>query len=570
MGADLGDLRQLVTRLGGPCSTELNAVLQKMAETVQGSSGYWTGANADRFRSEFTKFTVKVRGDLDRTLESAARVTGQNLAAIAAATGAGAGPSLLPGTADLSSEVAAAFSAEHFFIDQQDAASPALARQVSTWWRHLSAAERSELLKDEPATIGALDGLPATVRDQANRGVFSADYAKLEAQKAELESQTKGATSGILGVPVLGSLINDADGTAAKQAQLANVEGLLSGMDTIKARLGQPGKGQGGLPPVYLLGFDTSDLGHVMVSFGDPDTANNVVTYVPGVGAKLSSCGGDLERAARLWRQSGGYAPGKQIASIYWLGYHAPQLDTSILDPTTSLASEDEAKAAAPALDSFAAGLAAAHDPAFKAHSVMLGHSYGSLTVGMAATRWPGKLADDLAFVGSPGVGVSNAGQLGVPADHVFAGQAANDPVPDLPATPSVPLEDLNLATEPIAALSELAIGWGADRLGLSDASHFGTNPARPSFGAQDFAVDPSSIGHAHSSYWDLHSTSLKNLARIVDGEQVTLAYPGGPSSASGSPSPSAAPPPVPPSPTPQPPHPAQHPSPSPQPESPP
>ena len=38
-------------------------------------------------------------------------------------------------------------------------------------------------------------------------------------------------------------------------------------------------------------------------------------------------------------------------------------------------------------------------------HTVMLGHSYGSLVVGEAATRAPG-LATDLAFVGSPGVSV--------------------------------------------------------------------------------------------------------------------------------------------------------------------
>lgn len=118
----------------------------------------------------------------------------------------------------------------------------------------------------------------------------------------------------------------------------------------------------------------------------------------------------DLSRASLLWRQAYQAAPASSTASIFWLGYTTPQLNTSELDPALSMASEDDANAAAPALDSFAAGLAAAHVPGFAAHTMMLGHSYGSLVVGRAAVRWPGKLADDLAFIGSPGTPTPNTG----------------------------------------------------------------------------------------------------------------------------------------------------------------
>jgi hypothetical protein len=50
---------------------------------------------------------------------------------------------------------------------------------------------------------------------------------------------------------------------------------------------------------------------------------------------------------------------------------------------------------------------------------------------------------------------------LACPAGHVFAGAAANDPVPDLP--PADPA------------------GW------FEGSSHFGTNPAFPQFVARDF-----------------------------------------------------------------------------------
>jgi hypothetical protein len=406
---------------------------------------------------------------------------------------------------------------------QRDQGNPGLAQAVRAWWRMLPPARQHQILTADPAVIGWLDGLPATVRDNANRSVFRATCTRLEALKARLEAQLKGAASGLLGVPGLGSLINDADGAGARQAELARIEGILSGMDAIKAVLGQPGKGQNGLPPVYLLGFDASDLGHAIVSVGDPGTANNVVTYVPGLGSGFgSTAAGDLRRTSLLWQQAHRFAP----ASIYWLGYNAPQLDPPsvpqvaafALDPgiaplpdlhpaqNAQVAFTTTARGAAVALDSFAAGLAAAHDPSFAAHTVMLGHSYGSLVVGEAAVRVPGKLADDLTFVGSPGVGVSNATDLGVPASHVFAGAASHDPVPDLP--PANPVD------------------WFS-----SSPAHFGTNPASPPFGARDFYVGPGNpvslsdpIG-AHSQYWDPHSASLINMAYIVDGLYATMSW---------------------------------------------
>ena len=402
---------------------------------------------------------------------------------------------------------------------QRGGDSPGLAQAVSTWWLMLPAARRHQLLTGNPAVLGWLDGLPAPVRDTANRTVFWSTYAKLEAEKAKLEAQVSGDTSGLLAVPGLGSLINDADGAAVKQAELAHIEGILQGMDAIKAVLGQPGKGQDNLPPVYLLGFDATNLGHAIVSIGDPGTARDVVTYVPGLGSGFpSTASGDLTRATRLWRQASAIAPaGVTVASVYWLGYDAPQLDLKLSESSLSpvnlaqdaqVAFAADAQDAAPALDSFAAGLAAAHDPSFTAHTVMLGHSYGSLVVGEAAVRAPGKLADDLTFVGSPGVGVNKAAELGIPAGHVFAGAAAHDPVPDLP--PADPAD------------------W------LDGSSHFGTNPAFPQFGARDFYVNPGSpvsvtdpIG-AHSQYWDVGSASLKNLAKITDGQygQVQWATP--------------------------------------------
>jgi alpha/beta hydrolase family protein len=379
----------------------------------------------------------------------------------------------------------------------------------------------------QAAAVGqrlALDGLPAVARDQANRIVFRTAYDRLMAEQkqltAELARDEKLSSHDAWQVMRLGM----PPAPQGVVADLMQVTALLAGMRAISHALGRQGQGQNGLPPVYLLGLDPRGLGHCIVSYGNPDAADNVVTYVPGVGSTLAGANGDLTRASRLWWQANRDAPsGVSVASVYWLGYTAPQLNLSAFDPAQSLATEDEANAAAPALDSFAAGLSAAHVPGFAAHTVMLGHSYGSLVVGRAAVRWPGQLAHDLVFVGSPGVGVDKADQLGVPADHVFAGQAGGDPVPDLP--PTVSLSDVEHDPFVFAPVAFGQLLYGIDRnlRGLHDESHFGTNPAIPQFGGQDFSVAhgpyPMYTVRDHSSYWDPRSVSLSNLAHIVDGQ---------------------------------------------------
>jgi pimeloyl-ACP methyl ester carboxylesterase len=79
-----------------------------------------------------------------------------------------------------------------------------------------------------------------------------------------------------------------------------------------------------------------------------------------------------------------------------WLDYDAP-------DFVDEGAGRGRAEAAVAGLRRFQDGLRATHD-GDPAHLTVLGHSYGSLVVGTAAQA-PGPIADDVVFVGSPGVG---------------------------------------------------------------------------------------------------------------------------------------------------------------------
>jgi hypothetical protein len=90
-GADLAELSGLVTQLGGPDRADLAAALDRMNTAVQESSPWWVGDYADRFRRDFAAFVSRTNTGLDGVLSQAARVTRQNLGAIAAATGEAGG-----------------------------------------------------------------------------------------------------------------------------------------------------------------------------------------------------------------------------------------------------------------------------------------------------------------------------------------------------------------------------------------------------------------------------------------------------------------------------------------------
>jgi uncharacterized protein YukE len=87
VGADLAELQSLVQRLAGPMRSQLDSQLSSMNSAVEASAGYWTGNNANKFRSDFAHFVSQTNAALNRVLEEASKVSGQNLSAIEAATG---------------------------------------------------------------------------------------------------------------------------------------------------------------------------------------------------------------------------------------------------------------------------------------------------------------------------------------------------------------------------------------------------------------------------------------------------------------------------------------------------
>ena len=104
------------------------------------------------------------------------------------------------------------------------------------------------------------------------------------------------------------------------------------------------------------------------------------------------------------------------MSTIAWIGYDAPQVPGwenpgKSLSGAWEVSNDDAAKAGARDLARFYDGLGASHEGA-PAHLTAIGHSYGSLTTGLALQEPGNHGVGDAIFDGSPGVAASTAEQL--------------------------------------------------------------------------------------------------------------------------------------------------------------
>lgn len=342
---------------------------------------------------------------------------------------------------------------------------------VTKWWNGLSSDQQSALLASEPSRIGAMDGVPATVRDAANRTVLS-----------DLRTQTEQQITDLKNTPT--SPYDEGFGLMQQQEQIGKLQTKLDGMTELQKVLADGGAD--GTPQKYLLEVDATGIGHSVIASGNPDTADNVVTVVPGVSTDLSA--GHVEEyttaADSIVNSAHDADPTQSTSAIAWMNYNAPATVPGALF-------SGPAEAGGPVLDTFQQGLYATHVAGDPLHTTVIGHSYGTTVVG-EATQAPGGLrADDVVLAASPGINVDNAAAMHVPdgASHVWATRDDNDP-----------------------------IVWAE---GFHD-----TDPVTPAFGAHVFnaGVGPDGLLAAHSYYFDPSSPAMANFGQIATGhyDQVT------------------------------------------------
>ncbi|MFF9566662.1 alpha/beta hydrolase [Streptomyces sp. NPDC014685] len=372
----------------------------------------------------------------------------------------------------------------------------------ANWWKGLSEEQRAAYVSMHPASVGALDGLPSDVRDDANRLVLTEQRAVKQVEYDAWLKKEPGHYEPYInpwtGREVKGAMVPTEEWKEWNEKK-EKFESGLKGMDDIQRRFDSY-TSESSRP--YLLGFDSKDMGRAILSIGNPDTADNVVTYVPGTFAKLESIDGDITRAQLLQAQAAAVDGSRNTASIVWLGYDAPQ---SILTDATETGWADRAERP---LGNFLQGIEEANHR--EVNQTLLGHSYGSLVAGQTMSTHLDLPVDNAIMVGSPGVGVDHAKDLNIPPDRVFAATAENDLI--------------NLAPPPAGTLAPLN-PKAYMRLFDDHSIVHGTDPVSDDFGGRVFEVpagkSPGSGGEmmpAHSQYWD--DDPLNSMARIVTGGQ--------------------------------------------------
>jgi alpha/beta hydrolase family protein len=270
------------------------------------------------------------------------------------------------------------------------------------WWAKLPVALQVALMTHYPGRLGNANGLPAEVRDEANRIRLDEDYEKVVAKVHRGESLT------------------DAE------------KNVIKTVNQIKEREAHLDPLTGKPVPVQLYIYDPAAFdgdGRVAISIGDLDEADHVAVNVRGatnVQGLTSSRSENVYDEARYARSG----TGDSVAVLEWMGYDAPNgsvpdADRSDYAEAAGVADDDMAWAGGKQLVADIDGLRASRsdDPA---HLTVIGHSYGSTTAAAAARQ--GLDADDLVLVGSPGVPVYEAGDLPTGGDHTWVGSGSTDP----------------------------------------------------------------------------------------------------------------------------------------------
>lgn len=328
--------------------------------------------------------------------------------------------------------------------------------EANAWWQSLSAEDQDAVLAQHPEWLGNTDGIPAGVRDRANRALIDVYRTELQAEAERLQAALDGNRFG-------GTFTND-------DARLALVLSKIQGLDEIE----------------IVIGRDNRQL-MAAVAVGDVDSADHVAVFTPGLGTTVQK---DLSRyddsMRALWEtardESELYGDGGSVATVSWLGYEAPQMSKVYDLGGGSVVSPAAAEQGAVRLADFYRGVDASRsvDP----HLTAVAHSYGSTTTGYALREQTG--VDSAVIFGSPGMGISEIGELHVPEGQVFRIEARNDVVADL------------------------------QRFGL-DPSHVG---GIEGLSAEESVVDGRSLAEStgHSAYLRADTTSQHNIAAVVAG----------------------------------------------------
>ncbi|MET9201897.1 alpha/beta hydrolase, partial [Gordonia sp. NPDC003585] len=290
-------------------------------------------------------------------------------------------------------------------------------------WDALPADQQRALIATHPEWLGNAPGIPSDVRHEVNLSRLAGVRSHLREVRDRMRKQVDRHLFG-------GLFTNEDAGLKQVERKIADVERLqeLIG-DKPWSRQNPDGR------MLLLLDMASGEQGKAAVAIGNPDDADHVSVTTPGMDTNIRDsfpgAMGEIEslrdEAYRQLRLTPG-RHGETVSTIMWLGYEPPDNRGTRLPGWSffEVAQQDRATNGAPDLVEFYRGLDATSnkdDP----HLSAFGHSYGSLTQGIALQQPGGHPIDDAAFYGSPGFEAGTEAELGLAPGHGFVMQGDRD-----------------------------------------------------------------------------------------------------------------------------------------------
>ena len=365
-------------------------------------------------------------------------------------------------------------------------------KQFHDLWEQLTP-EQKDALYQRDHSIGNHDGMPAVDRDYFNRSALRDELTHAQAAQAQadaLKNQHPDWANG-QNIPrpnTPGAIFDDRLKYEAWQRQYDAARGGAKNLPDLQA----VDKSVTGFPDRKLLLLDTKsgELVHAAVAVGNPDTAEHVSVTAPGLNTTVhGSIVGMSDEATAMQREalhqlsiSHGHES-EGVATVAWIGYDAPQIPGfdekgASLEGAWGVSHDDLAKVGAHNLAGFYDGITASHE-GVPAELTAIGHSYGSLTTGLALQEPGNHGVTDAIFYGSPGIEATTPQELQLPPGHVFTMETPNDPIQAVYDGPPALKAGAAMLPPPF---NSLALS-GLQALDLTGAGQFGPNPAtNPNF----------------------------------------------------------------------------------------
>lgn len=386
------------------------------------------------------------------------------------------------------------------------------------YWSKQSYEQKQYLCDHYPEMVGNADGVEGWARDRANR-------INLREKRLATEKQ----------IETLKEAINDPNQAAfvpLNRQKLEKAEEALKSYKVISSSIGNGisledyQHGKTGKPISLLTLQDDGRRVKAAVAQGDVDNAAHIGTFVPGIGTTVNGSLKDYIRQTENLRQAAadqGNLALKDVATIAWLGYDAP--GDAKFENLSDITSPKLAQAGSDRLAGFLNGMQASREHgAGDAHMTLVGHSYGSTTSGMAATKVKSGVIDDLVLFGSPGMGTFNSNDYHVDEAHRWvSGVPKGDSVQGLGGILRRKIGRFGLGKNPMDADSGFT-HLSDDATGYEGYDH-NAPPSNPGIYALDTigrfltGMRPSLPSFAnHNIYLEQGTETLQDIGRVVAG----------------------------------------------------